>query len=263
MVKSSLTTAVYDFGTKKSSPRNQKISCITPHHCAGTLSPLEYAKSHLSSNRKASSNYYIKDDIILCAVSEDRRAWTSGDPSGIKKGGATNDHRAITIEVSNSSSGGRWPISDKSYRSLVRLCADVCKRYSFVPHFDGTTSGSITMHKQFGATACPGPYLEDIIRSHKFENDILAEMHSPIVVPTTPAKEPENANYFPKVPFLVRVKIPDLYIKAAGNPQAARRGFIKKGTYTIVEVNSNGFGRLKSGAGWIYITNPNYVEIVR
>ena len=255
MVKSALTTSVYDFGTKKSNPRNQKVCCLTPHHTAGTASPLTYAKQHRDGSQVASANYYVRDDEILCGVSEDRRAWTSSSPA--------NDHRAITIEVSNSTRGPRWEISDKSYNTLVRLCADICKRYAFVPHFDGTKNGSITMHKQFWATSCPGPYLEDIIRSHKFENDILAQIHSPIIVPTTPIKEPENPNYFPTVPFTVKVLIPDLYIRAAGNPQAARKGFIPKGVYTIVEVNNNGFGRLKSGAGWIYITNPNYVEIRR
>lgn len=248
MIKSALTTSVYDFGTKNSNPRNQKVCRITPHHTAGIESPLTYAKQHRDGTQNASANYYIRDDEILCGVSEDRRPWTSSSP--------VNDHKAITIEVSNSVRGGLWPISDKSYKSLVKLCADICKRYSFVPHFDGTKNGSITMHKQFAATACPGPYLEDIIRSHKFENDILTEMHSPITIPSVP-------DILSSVPFKVRVLISDLYIKAAGNSQAARKGFIPKGVYTIVEVNNNGFGRLKSGAGWIYITNPNYVEILK
>lgn len=197
MIKSALTTDVYDFGTKKSNPRNQKVCRLTPHHTAGTGSPLTYAKQHRDGLQQASANYYIKDDIILCGVSEDRRAWTSGN--------AANDHKAITFEVSNSSSGGRWPISDKSYATLVKLCADICSRYGFKPYFDGTTNGSITMHKQFASTACPGPYLEDIIKSHKFENDILAAMGNGSISTTTPSdsilyrvqvgayKVPENA----------------------------------------------------------------------
>ena len=35
MVKSSLATEVYDFGTKNSNPRNQKVCRITIHHMAG------------------------------------------------------------------------------------------------------------------------------------------------------------------------------------------------------------------------------------
>lgn len=171
MVKSALTTDVYDFGTKKSNPRNQKVCRLTPHHTAGTGSPLTYAKQHRDGTQQASANYYIKDDVILCGVSEDRRAWTSAS--------AANDHKAITFEVSNSTGAPNWKISDRSYKTLVKLCADICKRYGFTPHYDGV-KGTITMHKEVAdkryPTGCPGPYMEDLIRSHKFENDILAEM---------------------------------------------------------------------------------------
>lgn len=175
---SSLVTDVYDFGTIKSNPRNGPINCATPHHAAGTAAPLTYAKQHRDGAQQASAHYYIKDYVILGGVSEDRRPWTSGN--------AANDHRAITFEVSNSSTGGRWPISDKSYESLVKLCADICNRYGFKPHYDGTKNGTITMHKQFQATACPGPYLEELITSHTFENDILHEMGNGSISTTTP-----------------------------------------------------------------------------
>lgn len=39
------------------------------------------------------------------------------------------------------------------------------------------------------------------------------------------------------------------------------KGQTGKGTFTITEVNSAGWGRLKSGAGWIYLLNPSYCTI--
>ena len=56
--------------------------------------------------------------------------------------------------------------------------------------------------------------------------------------------------------FKVKVTINNLYIRAGAGTNTARRGFIKPGTYTIVETkkgtgSSAGWGRLKSGAGWI------------
>ena len=59
-----------------------------------------------------------------------------------------------------------------------------------------------------------------------------------------------------KVPFLVRVKIKDLNIRSGPGVDTSRVGFIPPGTYTIVEVRSGkgsaaGWGRLKSGAGWV------------
>lgn len=68
--------------------------------------------------------------------------------------------------------------------------------------------------------------------------------------------EPKSAELAVKVPFLVRVKIKDLNIRRGPGTNFAREGFIPIGTYTIVEVqsgqgSSKGWGRLKSGAGWI------------
>ena len=50
--------------------------------------------------------------------------------------------------------------------------------------------------------------------------------------------------------FLVRVKIKDLYIRSGPGSYYGNKGFIKPGVYTIVETHG-GFGKLKSGAGWI------------
>lgn len=59
------------------------------------------------------------------------------------------------------------------------------------------------------------------------------------------------------VPFTVQVSIPDLNIRKGAGTDYARTGkFTGKGVFTIVEVKSgqgsnSGWGRLKSGAGWI------------
>ena len=58
------------------------------------------------------------------------------------------------------------------------------------------------------------------------------------------------------VPFLVRITISDLNIRKGPGTDYDRTQFIPVGVYTIVEVKSGkgstaGWGRLKSGAGWI------------
>lgn len=181
--RSSLATLAVDFGNRKSNPRKYKITKITPHHMAGIMAADDCARSHLYSPRDASANYYIGNDGTICAgVAEDRRAWTSYSRE--------NDHQAITIEVSNNSRGPSWTVSDAAYGALVALCADICQRYGIKPHFTGDTSGTITIHKMFQKTDCPGPYLEKIIRSGKLEADILAKMGQP-EAPQEPA-EPAN-----------------------------------------------------------------------
>ena len=171
MVKSSLATVVVDFGTKKSNTRTEKISKITIHHTASQTKADSCARGHRDGSREASANYYIGYDGVICAgVSEDRRAWTSSS--------GRNDQKAITIEVSNNSGAPNWTVSDASYKSLIKLCADICKRYKIDPHWDGTVNGSLTVHRQFIATLCPGPYLYNKITSGQVEKDIKVAMGS-------------------------------------------------------------------------------------
>ena len=67
------------------------------------------------------------------------------------------------------------------------------------------------------------------------------------------------------VPYLVRVKITDLNIRKGPGTNYAKTGqFTGIGTFTIVEESGGqgsvkGWGRLKSGAGWISL---DYTERV-
>ena len=130
-----------------------KVCKITPHHAAGVISAEQLAKIFQNPNRQASANYCIGNDgTIVGGVDENNRAWTSSSRS--------NDFQAITIEISNCSTGGDWPISEAAWNSLVNLCVDICKRYNFRLEYDGTKNGSLTTHDMFANTNCPGPYLK-------------------------------------------------------------------------------------------------------
>lgn len=61
-------------------------------------------------------------------------------------------------------------------------------------------------------------------------------------------------------PFLVRVSIDDLNIRKSAGTNTARTGiYTGKSVFTIMEVrerkdSDKGWGRLKSGAGWIALS---------
>lgn len=81
------------------------------------------------------------------SMDEDDRAWTSSS--------AWNDRRAITIECGNiDNSTGE--MSQKTWDALVGLCADICTRYGFWLNYTGDRNGSLTEHRMFASTACPG-----------------------------------------------------------------------------------------------------------
>jgi len=140
------------------SPRRHPVRKIAVHHMAGNLSVEDCAAMFARPERQASANYVIGSDgrIVLC-VDEGDRAWTSGN--------AENDHQAITIEVANDrpSDAGGWHVSDEAMISLVALCTDICRRYGFSLTFTGDASGSMTFHRMFQPTLCPGPYIESAI----------------------------------------------------------------------------------------------------
>lgn len=145
--------------TQRSSKHNDRrypISKITIHHAAGVMSFDTLLNYVATCPRDMSANYVLRQGKLGLVVDEKYRAWTSSN--------AENDHRAVTIEVGNSSSGGQWPIADIDLELLIKWCADVCKRNNIPKlYYDGTPNGSLTLHEMFAATGCPGPYIKSKI----------------------------------------------------------------------------------------------------
>ena len=78
------------------------------------------------------------------------------------------------------------------------------------------------------------------------------------------AAQPDTGNEpvsaFPATPFTVRVLIDDLNYRSLPSMDGAVRGQTGKGIFTITKV-TDGWGKLKSGAGWIYLGNPSYCTV--
>lgn len=73
----------------------------------------------------------------------------------------------------------------------------------------------------------------------------------------TPA---DSVKTFPATPFTVRVIIDNLNYRSEPSMNGRVNGQTGIGTFTIMEVK-NGWGRLKSGAGWIWLENPSYCTV--
>lgn len=169
MAKSKLTNITIT--SPNCNARTQKVTKITIHHMAGNLSVEQCGNIFKSPSRQASSNYGIgSDGRIANYVDETKRAWTSGSE--------WNDQRAITIEVANDKVGEPWSISSKAYKSLIALCADICDRYGITPKYDGTKNASLTEHRMYQSTACPGTYIHKYLANHTIEKDIAKAMQS-------------------------------------------------------------------------------------
>lgn len=136
-------TGRYKGGPKWSSRHGATIRRVIAHHWA-TPTMAGYDRL-VTSNDPASANYLILDDgTLIGSVSEKYRAWTSGS--------SETDSPAITVEVQNHTGSPNWTVSDAAQRTLTALSADVANYYEW-------SGVEIDGHRDYEATACPGPYL--------------------------------------------------------------------------------------------------------
>ncbi|MCQ2308070.1 MAG: N-acetylmuramoyl-L-alanine amidase [Bacteroidales bacterium] len=215
--------------------RTHLIDTITIHCVVGQCSVETLGNVFADKSRKASSNYGIgPDGRIGMYVEEKDRSWCSSN--------AANDHRAITIEVA-SETKDPYKVTDKAYAALLDLVTDICKRNNIKKLLwkgDKSLIGQVdkqnmTVHRWFANKSCPGDYL------YGKHPEIAAEVNKRLGV-TEKASSKE---------FKVRVNDASLNVrKGPGVLYSVVSKITDKGVYTIVE-EKNGWGKLKSGAGWI------------
>lgn len=228
----------------RTSPRKHKIDTVTIHCAVGQLTAKQLLNlSHFvkyDAQKGASCNYAIgHDGSIGLGVSESDRSWCSSNSS--------NDHRAITIEVA-SDTKHPYKVTDAAYKALIKLLVDICKRNKIKElkwEADKSLVGKIdkqnmTVHRWFANKSCPGDYLYS--RHGQIAKEVNAQLISK--VPTTKA-------------YRVKVNISTLNVRTGPGTNYSKTGkYTGKGVFTIVKESkgvgsTRGWGKLKSGAGWI------------
>lgn len=229
----------------RTSPRNHKIDTVSIHCAVGQFTAKELLNlSHfVKYNTKggASCNYAIgHDGSIGMGVEEKDRSWCTSSRS--------NDNRAITIEVA-SDTKPPYKVTDKAYKALIDLLVDICKRNNIKELkweankslIGQTDKQNMTVHRWFANKDCPGEYL------YSRHGQIASEVNARLKINKEKTFEP----------YQVEVKITTLNIRKGPGTNYARTGkFTGKGVFTIVAESKGtgsdkGWGKLKSGAGWI------------
>ena len=225
-------------------PRAYPLTRLTIH-CAVALWTTKQGVDYFATNKakgKPSCNYFIgRDGGVGLSVPENYKANTSSS--------SDNDHRAITIECA-SSMADPYAFPDATYKTLVRLVVDVCRRNGknkLVWISDKSTALKyspkpgellLTLHKWFKNKDCPGRWF--LTRIPEFVDEVNT------ILKGEPVKQT----------FLVRVNRTDLNIRQGAGTNYPIVGIIPKGVFTITEVVPgrgavNGWGKLKSGVGFI------------
>lgn len=164
--------------------RKHSIDTITIHCVVGQCSVETLGNVFAPSSRQASSNYGVGYDGKIGMYCEEKdRSWCTSS--------ASNDHRAITIEVASDTTHP-YAVKDVAYEALIKLVADICKRNGIkklvwstnkedrVNHRNGC---NMTVHRDYANKSCPGEYL------YSRHSDIANRVNALLSSENAPVKE--------------------------------------------------------------------------
>lgn len=246
---------------KKTKNRKYDITRITPHCIVGLWTAKKGCDYFATTDRDCSANYVVgSDGVIGLSVDEKDRSWCSSN--------ADNDNRAITIECASDASHP-YAFPTITYNKLIDLCEDICRRYGktkllwfgdkdkTLAYNPAANEMVLTVHRWFAAKSCPGDWMHE--RMDDLANEVTKRLGGTTTTNKEETKEETNTS-FPTCPFTVQVLVSDLNYRSTGSMSGVVKGQTGKGTFTIVEVK-DGWGKLKSGVGWIYLENTSYVKV--
>lgn len=258
MSNSPLTTYT-KISPNRTFPRDHEIDTFTIHVFVGQVTAKRGCEVFQNKSRQASCNYVVGHDgsIGLC-VEEKDRSWCSSNKA--------NDMRAITFEVA-SDTKHPYAVTDKALNALIDLMVDICKRRGktkvlwfadknkTLAYEPKPNEMRMTVHRWFANKSCPGDYLYN---KHSYiADEVNKRLNGAQNAPETPPQKQEQ----PKTPYKVKVIVSDLNYRSEPSMSGKVLGVTSKGVFTITE-EKNGWGKLKGGAGWIYLENPKYCTIL-
>ena len=210
-----------------------KIKKVTIHHMAGVLTAKQCGNIFQDANRKASSNYGIgKNAELGLYVDEENTSYADAN--------LESNRTSVTIECSNSSTGGEWPVSSKVLNKLIELITDIFKRNGIKKAIKGET---ITWHSMYSATTCPGDYLRGKM------DYICKKVNEKLGKETTSTNET-------KITEVTVTTDKGLNLRKEANTSSAVLGAFSKGTIIpIYKINKN-WG--KTDGGWVCLDYTSY-----
>ena len=204
---------------------------------------------------RASSHYGIgSDGRIGQYVLESDRAWCCSHAV---------DHSVVTIEVASIDVYKEpYRCTEKAYESLINLCVDICKRNGikkliwkegkqYCPAYTGRWDVCNMVPHRYTTDkgkSCPGNYLFG-----KY-GEIAKEVNKRLSAFTNQSSSGGSATTETPTSHLVKINTNTLNVRKGPGASYGIATTVKKGqVYTIVK-ESNGWGKLKSGAGWIKLS---------
>lgn len=229
-----------NYGSQRST---DKIKYLVYHFTANDGDTDENNGKYFANNVvKASAHYFVDDDSVTQSVPDNYVAWSVGGSKysnckttggGMFYGACTNTN-SLSIEICDDVKNGVIYPSDKTIQNALELGEYLMKKYSIpkenvIRHFDVT------------GKLCPAYWCGTSAKNAKWKSEFWNKLGA------TEVKKPTSTF----TPYLVKINTSSLNVRKGVGTAYPVVTSVKHGqVYTIVE-ERNGWGKLKSGIGWI------------
>lgn len=212
------------------------IKYIVIHYTAGDGDTDENnAKYFNRTVTQTSAHYFVDSDSITQTVPDNYVAWAVGGKKYNNNGGRLFEkcvnNNSISIELCDDVKNGVIYPSAKTIQNALELTALLMKKYK-VP------KENVIRHYDVNGKPCPKYWVDDAKWKSEFWNKITAT--------------PSNTNTFE--PYLVKINTSALNVRSIPSIDGVVNTTVKKGQVFTIVGESNGWGKLKSGAGWIKLS---------
>jgi N-acetyl-anhydromuramyl-L-alanine amidase AmpD len=201
---------------------------IVIHYVGATGGAEANCKYFYNTNRGASANYFVghKGEVWQCVEDKDI-AWHCGAKR--YKHSSCRNTNSIGIELccKYKNSNNTWYFEEETIKAATELTKELMKKYN-IP------AANVIRHYDVTGKNCPEPFVRDGAAWNTFKAGLSAAAADTL---TTGYK--------------VRITASSLNVRAGAGTGYKINTVVNKGeVYTIVG-EFNGWGKLKSGAGWI------------
>ena len=217
-----------NYGAKRNT---NKIKYIVIHYTGvdGDIDTNNVKYFQRTANIKASAHYFVDSDSITQSVPDNYTAYHCGAKNYKHK--TCRNANSIGIEICDEIKDGRMYPKQQTIENVLLLTEELMKKYN-VP------KENVIRHYDVTGKLCPAYWVDNT----KWKNEFWSKLNN---------AKPINNNY------LVRITADVLNVRQLPTTKSKVVTTVRQnGVYTIIE-EKDGWGRLKSGAGWISL---NYTE---
>lgn len=235
---------------------NRNVAYIVMHYTGNSKDTAKANANYFTgTGRNASAHFFVDDKEIYQSVAIKNKAWHCGT-SGTYYHNECRNTCSIGIEM--CCTAGNYKISEKTKENAAQLCAHLCRITGITA--DGVEK-YVVRHYDVTHKNCPAQMAgSGNAEWAAFKNRVKSILGGGSTTTNTGKANAGKAT-LPTAPFTVKILVSDLNIRS--NPSMGNNvvGQTGKGVFTITETK-NGFGKLKSGTGWIYLLNSEYCTVL-